>query len=212
MLSIRSFLRHNALYTLYAFLFIAIPVQIGTPQNVSLPVPLPFVGVRACTGFQNAYLQVNPGVVNASYLTADHIGWEFTGTARGSTEEEIIDSTVAVLRNGEIVQEYRDHKIIYVRVVEGAETRSSGVTGQVGGQVGGVGGSVGGQTQTGEQISVPKLTGVSAGLMDFFSPRSHSYAQVSATLSGNGASDSNSTQANYYSFLIVGVPACDTAP
>ena len=200
MLSIRSFLRRNALYTLYAFLFIAIPVQIGTPQNVSLPVPLPFVGVRACTGFQNAYLQVNPGVVNASYITADHIGWEFTGTARGSTEEEIIDSTVAVLRNGEIVQEYRDHKIIYVRVVEGADTSSSGVTGQVGG--------VGGQTQSGEKISVPKLTSVSAGLMDFFSPRSHSYAQVSATLS----SVSNSTQANYYSFWIVGVQACNKAP
>jgi hypothetical protein len=204
MLSIRSFLRRNALYTLYAFLFIAIPVQIGTPQNVRLPVPLPFVGVRACTGFQNAYLQVNPGVVNASYITADHIGWEFTGTARGSTEEEIIDSTVAVLRNGEIVQEYRAYKIIYVEVVEGADTSSSGVTGQVGG----VGGSVGGQTQTGEKISVPKLTSVSAGLMDFFSPRSHSYAQVSATLS----SVSNSTQANYYSFWIVGVQACNKAP
>jgi hypothetical protein len=201
MLSIRSFLRRNALYTLYAFLFIAIPVQIGTPQNVRLPVPLPFVGVRACTGFQNAYLQVNPGVVNASYITQKNIGLTFTGTATGSTEEEFIDSMVAVVNeNGETVWENRNHKTIYVRVVEGADTSSSGVSGQVGG--------VGGQTQSGEKIGVPKLRGVTAGVQDFFSPRSHSYAQVSATLS----SVSNSTQANYYSFWIVGVQACNKAP
>lgn len=192
MIKIRNFLKRNAVYMFCAF-FTAITVK----TDAELPQPLPFVYAYACTSSHYASLQINVGVANFSYITSKHIGMVFSGMATGSTETDHIHSEEAVQENGETVWQPIEGEHIFVEIVNGANTSSSGITGGAHG--------IGIGSETGTETVVPQIDGNPAGLEDWFSMRSHS----SSSCSGNLDSDTDSSTAHYYSFWVIGFAACD---
>ena len=139
MISMRSFLTRNTFYLLSVLLLTIITVQIViTPQlgaheeekkDDSLPPPLPMLTVEACTGAFNAFLSVDPYIVNWNYVTLEDNATIFTGTATGHTETKTITSVIYETdRNGQTVPKHLNHKIIWAQVAYGDLTETAGLS------------------------------------------------------------------------------------
>ena len=213
MISIRSCLTRNALYLLSAFLFTIITLQISiTPQlgangeDNDLPVPLPHVDVYACVGWCDGTVYVVSQLLNTDYILGRHIGWVFSGRAVGEIKNVPLVSQIAVQENGQTVMKTVRYKPIFIEIVSGANTASTGVHGEIGGE----GGSVGVSHEQGSETSTPKIRNKACvyGYRTFW-PESGNTAWGDAELEGEGYSDWDSSAAVYSSYMIIGFSACD---
>lgn len=210
MISMRSFFTHNAFYLLSVILLTIITVQIViTPQlgaDDDLPVPMPIVDALACVGYASGHIYVSSTLVNADYILHKYVGWVFSGKFVGYVNDKRVRSEEWEHENGQSVKKVVNYKSMFIEIVEGANTESTTVHGEISGETG----SVGVSDEEGSSTNTPKVRNeANYYASDTFSPRSHADAFSSGYLSGKGYGDHDCSGAEYRSYMIIGFKVCD---